>query len=169
MPAILYIVKPQHLLYNSIMSAKNESSVIATNKKAYHDYFIEETYEAGIVLEGSEVKSLRAHNVSFVDSYVRIEGYNVYVVNLHISPYEKGSFYNPPAKRERRLLLTKREINKLRAMVERKGYTLVPTKLYFKQSLVKVEVGVAKGKHTYDKREDLRKKSIEENNRRYED
>ena len=151
------------------MKQKNDGSLIATNKKAYHDYFIEETYEAGIVLEGSEVKSLRLHNVNFVDSYVRIDGYNVFVVNLHISPYEKGSFYNPPAKRERRLLLTKREINKLRAMVERKGYTLVPTKLYFKQALVKVEVGVAKGKHTYDKREDLRKKAIEENNRRYED
>ena len=151
------------------MKKKTEGNTIATNKKAYHDYFIEETYEAGIVLEGSEVKSLRLHNVSFVDSYVRIEGYDVFVVNLHISPYEKGSFYNPPAKRERRLLLHKREINKLRAMVERKGYTLVPTRLYFKQAMVKVEVGVAKGKHTYDKREDLRKKSIEEDNRRYMD
>ena len=119
------------------MKVKNDGGLIATNKKAYHDYFIEETYEAGIVLEGSEVKSLRQHNVSFVDSYVRIDGYNVFVVNLHISPYEKGSYYNPPAKRERRLLLNKREINKLRAMVERKGYTLVPTKLYFKQALVK--------------------------------
>lgn len=151
------------------MKKPNEGGLIATNKKAYHDYFIEETYEAGIVLEGSEVKSLRQHNVSFVDSYVRIDGYNVYVVNLHVSPYEKGSFYNPPAKRERRLLLHKREINKLRAMVERKGYTLVPTKLYFKQAMVKVEVGVAKGKHTYDKREDLRKKTIEEDNRRFVD
>lgn len=139
------------------MKQHNTSSpLIATNRKAYHDYFIEDTYEAGIVLEGSEVKSLRLHNVSFVDSYVRIDGYRVTLVNLHISPYEKGSFYNPPAKRERQLLLNKREINKLRAMVERKGYTLVPTKLYFKQALVKVEIGVAKGKHTYDKREDLK-------------
>ena len=149
--------------------AKEQGNVIATNKKAYHDYFIEDTYEAGIVLEGSEVKSLRLHNVSFVDSYVRIDGTKVTLVNLHISPYEKGSFYNPPAKRDRALLLTKREINRLRAMVERKGYTLVPTKLYFKQALVKVEVGVAKGKHTYDKREDARKKQIEKDNRKYED
>ena len=148
--------------------AKEQGNTIATNKKAYHDYFIEETYEAGIVLEGSEVKSLRLHNVSFVDSYVRIEGNLVTLVNLHISPYEKGSFYNPPAKRDRALLLKKREINRLKAMVERKGYTLVPTRLYFKQALVKVEVGVAKGKHTYDKREDARKKQIEKDNRKYE-
>lgn len=142
---------------------------IAVNKKAYHEYFVEETYEAGIVLQGSEVKSLRLHNVSFVDSYVRIDGYKVWLVNLHISPYEKGSYYNPPAKRERMLLLNKREINKLRAMVERKGYTLVPTKLYFKQALVKVEIGVAKGKHNYDKREDARKRAIEMDNRTHED
>lgn len=148
--------------------AKEQGNTIATNKKAYHDYFIEETYEAGIVLQGSEVKSLRLHNVSFVDSYVRIEGNLVTLVNLHISPYEKGSFYNPPAKRDRALLLKKREINRLKAMVERKGYTLVPTRLYFKQALVKVEVGVAKGKHTYDKREDQRKKQIEKDNRKYE-
>ena len=147
---------------------KDQSNVIATNKKAYHDYFIDETYEAGIVLEGSEVKSLRLHNVSFVDSYVKIDGTKVTLVNLHISPYEKGSFYNPPSKRDRALLLKKRAINKLKALVERKGYTLVPTKLYFKQSLVKVEVGVAKGKHTYDKREDARKKQIEKDNRHYE-
>ena len=149
--------------------AKEQSNTIATNKKAYHDYFIEETYEAGIVLEGSEVKSLRLHNVSFVDSYVRIDGTVVTLVNLHISPYEKGSFYNPPAKRDRALLLKKREINRLKSMVERKGYTLVPTRLYFKQSLVKVEIGVAKGKHTYDKREDARKKQVEKDNRTHED
>lgn len=148
--------------------AKQQGNTIATNKKAYHDYFIEDTYEAGIVLEGSEVKSLRLHNVSFVDSYVRIEGTRVTLVNLHISPYEKGSFYNPPAKRDRALLLNKREIARMRAMVERKGYTLVPTRLYFKQALVKVEIGVAKGKHTYDKREDARKKQVEKDNRRYE-
>ena len=148
--------------------AKQQGNTIATNKKAYHDYFIEDTYEAGIVLEGSEVKSLRLHNVSFVDSYVRIEGTRVTLVNLHISPYEKGSIYNPPAKRDRALLLNKREIARMRAMVERKGYTLVPTRLYFKQALVKVEIGVAKGKHTYDKREDARKKQVEKDNRRYE-
>ena len=148
------------------MKQKNDGSLIATNKKAYHDYFVEETYEAGIVLEGSEVKSLRLHNVSFVDSYVRIDGYNVFVVNLHISPYEKGSFYNPPAKRERRLLLTKREINKLRAMVERKGYTIVATKIYLKHSLVKFEIGLARGKHNYDKRQSLKEKQLDREARR---
>lgn len=145
------------------------TTLIATNKKAYHEYFIEDTYEAGIVLEGSEVKSLRLHNVSFVDSYVKIDGTNVRLVGLHISPYEKGSYYNPPGKRERALLLNKREIIKLRALVERKGYTLVPTKLYFVQSLVKVEIGVARGKHTYDKRADQAKRDIERENRRLED
>lgn len=147
--------------------SNDNSNLIATNRKAYHDYFIEETYEAGIVLVGSEVKSLRLHNVSFVDSYIQIEGNNVTLVNLNISPYEKGSVFNEPPKRPRRLLLNKREINKLRAMVERKGYTLVPTKLYFKQSLVKVEVGVAEGKHTYDKRKALMEKQLERESKRY--
>ncbi len=143
-----------------------KDNAIATNKKAYHEYFIEDTYEAGIVLVGSEVKSLRLHNVSFVDSYVKIDGYSATIMNLHISPYEKGSHYNLPAKRERQLLLHRKEINKLRALVERKGYTLVPTKLYFKQSLVKVEIGVAKGKHTYDKRQASMEKEIERESRR---
>lgn len=130
-----------------------KDNAVATNKKAYHEYFIEDTYEAGIVLAGSEVKSIRLHNVSFVNSYVKIDGNSAVLVDLHISPYEKGSYYNLPAKRPRQLLLHKKEINKLKALVERKGYTLVPTKLYFKQSLLKVEIGIARGKHTYDKRQ----------------
>ena len=140
---------------------KNESNIIATNREAYHDYFIEDTYEAGIVLVGSEVKSLRLKAVGFVDSYIQIDGYKVTLVNLNISPYEKGSVFNLPPKRPRMLLLNKKEINKLRALVERKGYTLVPTKLYFKESLVKVEVGVALGKHTYDKRKALMEKQLD--------
>lgn len=149
------------------MKKKDETNVIATNRKAYHDYFIEDTYEAGIVLVGSEVKSLRLKNVSFVDSYIQISGYDVTLVNLNITPYVKGSVFNEPPKRPRKLLLNKREINKLRAMVEKKGYTLVPTKLYFKQSLVKVEVGVALGKHTYDKRKALMEKQLDMEARRY--
>ena len=149
------------------MKKKDETNVIATNRKAYHDYFIEDTYEAGIVLVGSEVKSLRLKNVSFVDSYIHISGYDVTLVNLNITPYVKGSVFNEPPKRPRKLLLNKREINKLRAMVEKKGYTLVPTKLYFKQSLVKVEVGVALGKHTYDKRKALMEKQLDMEARRY--
>lgn len=146
---------------------KNESNIIATNRKAYHDYFIEDTYEAGIVLVGSEVKSLRLKAVGFVDSYIQIDGYKVTLVNLNISPYEKGSVFNLPPKRPRMLLLNKKEINKLRALVERKGYTLVPTKLYFKESLVKVEVGVALGKHTYDKRKALMEKQLDLETKRY--
>ena len=149
------------------MKKKDETNVIATNRKVYHDYFIEDTYEAGIVLVGSEVKSLRLKNVSFVDSYIQISGYDVTLVNLNITPYVKGSVFNEPPKRPRKLLLNKREINKLRAMVEKKGYTLVPTKLYFKQSLVKVEVGVALGKHTYDKRKALMEKQLDMEARRY--
>ena len=148
------------------MKKKDQDNVIAVNRKAFHDYFIEDTFEAGIVLAGSEVKSLRLHNVSFVDSYIQINGYDVILLNLNISPYEKGSFFNLPPKRERRLLLNKREINKLKALVERKGYTLVPTKLYFKQSLVKVEVGVALGKHTYDKRRAIMEKDLKRNEER---
>lgn len=148
------------------MKKNEKDNVIAVNRKAYHDYFIEDVYEAGIVLAGSEVKSLRLHNVSFVDSYVQIEGTDVILVNLNITPYEKGSYFNLPPKRERRLLLHKKEIDKLKALVERKGYTLVPTRLYFKQSLVKVEIGVAQGKHTYDKRRAIMEKDLKRNEER---
>jgi len=148
---------------------KDKNPLVATNKKAYFEYFIESTYEAGIVLAGSEVKSIRMHKVSFVDSYVKIEGYKVTLVNLHITPYEKGSFFNLPAKRDRLLLLNRSEINKLRAMVEKKGYTLVPTKIYFVGALVKVEIGVARGKHTYDKKQALLEKELDRKNQRLTD
>lgn len=132
--------------------------VIATNKKAYHDYFIEETYEAGIQLEGSEVKSIRLGNINLKDSFALVRRNEVFLMNVHISPYKMGSFYNPEPRRDRRLLLNRQEINKLRGKVEKKGYTLVATKVYFKDSLVKVEIGVAKGKELHDKRQALKEK-----------
>ncbi len=132
--------------------------VIATNKKAYHDYFIEDTLEAGIVLVGSEVKSIRLGAVNMKDTYCLIRGNEIELINMHISPYDKGSYFNVDARRARKLLIKKAEINKLRGKVEQKGYTIVPTKLYFKQGLVKVELGVAKGKELHDKRQALQDK-----------
>jgi SsrA-binding protein len=132
--------------------------VIATNKKAYHDYFIEETYEAGIALVGSEVKSIRLGNINLKDSFALVRGGSVFLMNAHISPYKMGSYFNPEPRRDRRLLLNRQEINKLRGKVEKKGYTLVATKIYFKDSLVKVEIGVAKGKELHDKRRAIKEK-----------
>lgn len=132
--------------------------IVATNKKAYHDYFIEDTLEAGIVLVGSEVKSIRLGAVNMKDTYCIIRGDEIELINMHISPYEKGSYFNVDSRRARKLLLKKAEINKLRGKVEQKGFTLVPTKLYFKLGLVKVEVGVAKGKELHDKRQALQDK-----------
>lgn len=132
--------------------------VIATNKKAYHDYFIEDTLEAGIVLVGSEVKSIRQGAVNMKDTYCLIRGNEIELINMHISPYDKGSYFNVDSRRARKLLLKKAEINKLRGKVEQKGYTIVPTKIYFKQGLVKIELGVAKGKELHDKRQALQDK-----------
>lgn len=127
--------------------------IIATNKKAYHDYFIEETYEAGIVLVGSEVKSIRMGQVNLKDCYCLARGSQIEIINMHISPYTKGSFFNEDPRRTRKLLMHKQEVNKLRGKVEQKGYTLIPTKIYFKQGLAKLEVGLAKGKELHDKRQ----------------
>ena len=132
--------------------------IVATNKKAYHDYFIEDCIEAGIVLVGSEVKSIRLGQVNMKDTYCLIRGDEIELINLHISPYEKGSYFNVDSRRSRKLLLKKAEINKLRGKEEKKGYTLVPTKLYFKQGLVKVEIATAKGKELHDKRRSLQDK-----------
>ncbi len=132
--------------------------VIANNKKAFHDYFIEDTYEAGIQLAGSEVKSIRLGNINLKDSYAIIKNGEVWLAGAHISPYEKGSHFNPDAKRMRRLLLHKKEILKLKQKVAEKGYTLVVTKVYFKDSLVKAELGLAKGKEGHDKRQVLKEK-----------
>ncbi len=128
------------------------SKIIATNKKAFHDYFVEERIEAGIVLAGSEVKSIRLGRVNLKDSFVFIKKGEPYLCNAHVSPYEKGSVFNPDPRRDRKLLLHKEEIRKLRAKVEQKGYTLVPISIYFEQALCKVEVGLCRGKQLHDKR-----------------
>ena len=137
--------------------------VIDNNKKAFHDYFIEETYEAGIVLTGAEVKSVRGGHMSLRDSFVIFKGGQALLVGAHIKPYEKGSFFNTDAKRTRVLLLNKGEINKLRGKTEAKGYTVVPTRAYFKQGLVKVEVGLAKGKEGHDKRRTIAERDAKRN------
>ncbi|MDR3292824.1 MAG: SsrA-binding protein SmpB [Clostridiales bacterium] len=133
---------------------------IAVNKKAYHDYFVEETFEAGIMLVGSEVKSVRMGGVNLKDSFVYIRGTSVRLLNTHISPYEKGGYFNPDPRRERVLLLNKQEIDKLRGKVDRKGYTIVPLRLYFKDALVKLEIGLCKGKELHDKRQTLKERDI---------
>lgn len=136
--------------------------IVATNKKAYHDYFVEDTYEAGIVLVGSEVKSIRQGALNLRDSFVIIKNGEAFVIGLHISPYKMGSYFNVDPRRTRKLLLNKAEINKLRGRVEQKGFTLIPLKVYFKGSLVKVELGLCKGKELHDKRAAIKEK---ENNR----
>ena len=140
--------------------AKDKSSfkLIANNKKAYHDYFIEDKYEAGIELYGTEIKSLRMGKCSVKESYIRIENGEVFIVGMHISPYEKGNIFNRDPLRTRKLLLHRQEIRKLGGKLTEQGYTIVPLQVYFKGSLVKVEIGLAKGKKLYDKRQDIAKK-----------
>lgn len=140
------------------MAKEKGSRLIANNKKAYHDYFIEETYKAGIALHGTEVKSLRMGKCSIKESFVRIENEEVYIYGMHISPYEKGNIFNRDPLRVKKLLLHKSEIRKMKGKIAEKGYTLVPLKVYFNRSLVKVEIGLAKGKKLYDKRQDIAKK-----------
>ena len=137
------------------MAKEKGSRLIANNKKAYHDYFIEETYEAGIALHGTEVKSLRMGKCSIKESFVRIENEEVYIYGMHISPYEKGNIFNRDPLRVKKLLLHKSEIRKMKGKIAEKGYTLVPLKVYFNRSLVKVEIGLAKGKKLYDKRQEI--------------
>ena len=138
--------------------AKTEKKLIANNKKAYHDYFIEEKYEAGISLAGTEVKSLRMGRCSIKEAFIRIEHDEVFVYNMHISPYEKGNIFNKDPLRVRKLLLHRQEILKIQGHITQKGYTIVPLSVYFSGSLVKVEIGLAKGKKLYDKRQDIAKK-----------
>ena len=140
------------------MAKESGIRLIANNKKAYHDYFIEDTYEAGIELVGTEVKSLRMGRCSIKESFVQIDKGEVFVWGMHISPYEKGNIFNKDPLRVRKLLLHSYEIRKIGGKIREKGYTLVPLKVYFKGSLVKVEIGVAKGKKLYDKRQDIAKK-----------
>ena len=138
--------------------AKSSMKMIANNKKEYHDYFILDTYEAGISLAGTEVKSLRMGKCSIKESFIRIDKGEVFIYGMHISPYEKGNIFNKDPLRERKLLLHKAEINKLFGKIKEKGVAIVPLKVYFKGSLVKVEIGLAKGKKLYDKRQDIAKK-----------
>ena len=138
--------------------AKSEVRMIANNKKAYHDYFIDDKWEAGIELFGTEVKSIRMGKCSIKEAFVKIDKGEVYVYGMHISPYEKGNIFNKDPLRVRKLLLHKSEINKLIGKTKEKGMAIVPLKVYFSKSLVKVEIGLAKGKKLYDKRDDIAKK-----------
>lgn len=140
--------------------AKNKElyKLIANNKKVYHDYFVEETFECGIVLSGTEVKSLRQGKGSIKESFVKVRNREVFVTNMHITPYEQGNIFNKDPLRTRKLLLNRYEINKIEAAVAQKGYTLMPLKIYLKGSLMKVEIGLCKGKKLHDKRQAIAKK-----------
>ena len=138
--------------------SKESIKLVANNKKAYHDYFIEDKFEAGIELFGAEVKSIRMGKCSIKESFIRIERGQVYIYGMHISPYEKGNIFNKDPLRVRKLLMHRAEINRLDSKMAEKGLTLVPLQVYFKGSLVKVEVGLARGKKLYDKRQDIAKK-----------
>lgn len=138
--------------------AKEKMKLVANNKKAYHDYFIEEKYEAGLVLHGTEVKSLRMGKCSIKEAFIRIENGEVYAYGMHISPYEKGNIFNKDPLRPKKLLLHKQQIRKLIGSSAEKGYTLVPLQVYFRDGRAKIEIGLARGKKLYDKRQDIAKK-----------
>lgn len=142
------------------MPKQKGERLIANNKKAYFDYFIDEKYEAGIALHGTEVKSLRMGHCSIKEAFISIEDGEVIIRQMHISPYEKGNIFNKDPLRPRKLLLHRYEINKIMGHAKMKGYTIVPLKVYFKDSLVKVEIGLARGKKLYDKRQDIAKKDM---------
>lgn len=132
--------------------------LVANNKKAYHDYFIDEKYEAGLVLHGTEVKSLRLGKCSVKEAFVRIENSEVWIYGMHISPYEKGNIFNRDPLRPKKLLMHKDEIRKLTGKISEKGFTIVPLQVYFKDGRAKIEIGLARGKKLYDKRQDIAKK-----------
>ena len=140
------------------MGKKEPRKLVANNKKAYHDYFIDETYEAGIALHGTEVKSMRLGKCSIKESFIRIENGEVYVYGMHVSPYEKGNLFNKDPLRVKTLLLHRAEINKLMGRIKEKGYRLVPLEVYFNEGKAKVQIGLARGKKLYDKRESIAKK-----------
>ncbi|MBR4719812.1 MAG: SsrA-binding protein SmpB [Lachnospiraceae bacterium] len=139
---------------------KTGFKLIANNKKAYHDYFIENKYEAGIELYGTEIKSLRQGKCSIKESYIQIQNNEVFIIGMHISPYEKGNIFNKDPLRTRKLLMHRYEIRKLTGRITEQGYTIVPLQVYLKGSLVKVEIGIAKGKKLYDKRQAIAKKDM---------
>ena len=138
--------------------AKESKKLIANNKKVYHDYFLEEKYEAGISLAGTEVKSLRMGKCSIKEAFIRIENEEVIIYGMHVSPYEKGNIFNKDPLRPKKLLMHKQEIRRLIGKIKEKGYTLVPVEVYFSGSLVKVEIALARGKKLYDNRQDIAKK-----------
>lgn len=140
------------------MAQKEKQKLVANNKKAYHDYFIDETYETGIALCGTEVKSMRMGKCSIKESFIRIENGEVFIYGMHVSPYEKGNIFNRDPMRIKKLLMHRYEINKLEGKIKEKGYTLVPLEVYFKDGKVKVQIGLARGKKLYDKRETIAKK-----------
>jgi SsrA-binding protein len=145
------------------MAEIREGRNIAQNRKAWHDYFIEETYEAGIALVGTEVKSIRAGNINLKDSYAEIKDGEIFLYNMHVSPYEKGNIFNKDPLRTRKLLMHRKEIARLTGYIRQKGYTLVPLKVYLARNRIKVELGVARGKKLYDKRESIMKRDAERN------
>ena len=140
------------------MAKQHGEKLIANNKKARHDYFLEETFEAGVELHGTEVKSLRQGNCSIKEAFIHIENGEIIIYGMHISPYEKGNIFNKDPMRPKRLLMHKKEIMRLLGKIKEKGYTIVPVQVYFKGSLVKVEIALARGKKLYDKRQDIAKK-----------
>lgn len=140
--------------------SKKRSKPLAQNRKASHDYFIEETYEAGLVLKGTEIKSIRAGRVNITDAHVRIMNGEAFVINMHVAPYEKGNRFNHDPTRSRKLLLRRSEIDKLFGLVQQKGYTIVPLRLYIKNGFAKLLIGLGRGKKQYDKREDLKRKQM---------
>lgn len=146
--------------------ATGSVKLIANNKKARHDYFIEDTYEAGIVLHGTEVKSLRQGHCSIKESFVRVEKGEVFIYGMHINPYEKGNIFNKDPLRPKKLMLHKSEINKLIGKINEKGLTLVPLQVYFKGALVKVEIALARGKKLFDKRQDIAKRDLKREHER---
>ena len=148
------------------MSKERGNTLIANNKKAYHEYFIEEKFEAGIELVGTEVKSIRQGHCSIKEAFIRIEDGEVFIYGMNISPYEKGNIFNKDPLRPKKLMLHKYEINKLVGKLNEKGLTLVPLQVYFKGSLVKVEIGLARGKKLYDKRQDIAKRDMKRENER---
>ncbi len=140
--------------------SKESMKLVANNKKAYHDYFVDEKYETGLVLHGTEVKSLRLGQCSIKEAFVRIENGEVWVYGMHISPYEKGNIFNKDPMRPKKLLMHKSEINKLLGKIKEKGFTLVPLQVYFKDGRAKLEIGLCRGKKNYDKRESIAKKDM---------
>lgn len=140
---------------------KEAMKLVANNKKAYHDYFVDEKYETGLVLHGTEVKSLRMGQCSIKEAFVRIENGEVWIYGMHISPYEKGNIFNKDPMRPKKLLMHKSEINKLLGKIKEKGFTLVPLQVYFKDGRAKLEIGLCRGKKMYDKRADIAKRDIQ--------